>query len=73
MHEWQGFFTDRNRFGNRGYRCNRSGPVPVLAGFKPAPIQNSNLNSKKIKIPKPVIPIGKPVKPVYRPQFKIQI
>ena len=52
MHEWQGFFTDRNQFGNRGYRCNRSGPVPVLAGFKPASIQNSNFNSKNEKIPK---------------------
>ena len=32
-----------------GYRSNRSGPVPVWAGTKPAQIQNSNLNSKKKK------------------------
>ena len=31
---------------NRG---NRSGPVPVWAGTKPTQIQNSNLNSKKMK------------------------
>ena len=30
-----------------GYRSNRSGPVPVWAGTKPAQIQNLNLNSKK--------------------------
>ena len=43
-----------NRSGLTGYRSNRSGPVPVWAGTKPAQIQNSNLNSeKKIqKIPK---------------------
>jgi len=28
-------------------RFNRSGPVPVPVGLKPAPIQNSNLNFKK--------------------------
>jgi len=73
----QGLRNGGNRSDLIGYRSNRSGPISVWAGIKPAPIQNSNLNSKKIKIPKPVIPTGKPVKPagkpVYRPQFKIQI
>ena len=71
--------TGGNRSGLTGYRSNRSGPVTVWAGIKPAPIQNLNLNSKN-KILKPVIPVGKsvkpagkPVKPVYRPLFKIQI
>ena len=41
--------TGRNRSGNRGYRSNRPGPVPVPAGFKPAQIQILNLNSKKWK------------------------
>jgi len=40
---------DRNRSGNRGYRSNRSGPVPVPASFKLAQIQNSNLNLKNEK------------------------
>ena len=34
--------------GNRsGLTANRSGPVMVWAGIKPAPNQNLNLNSKK--------------------------
>ena len=41
--------TGGNRSGLTGYRSNRSGPVPVWAGTKPAQIQNSNLNSKKMK------------------------
>ena len=44
--------TGGNRSGLTGYWSNRSGPVPVWAGTKPAQIQNSNLNSKKWKIPK---------------------
>ena len=36
-----------NRSGLTGYRSNRSGPVPVWAGIKPAQIQNLNLNLKK--------------------------
>ena len=43
--------TGRNRSGNRSYRSNRPGPVPVPAGFKPAQIQILNLNSKKWKNP----------------------
>ena len=39
--------TGGNRSGLTGYRSNRSDPVRVWAGIKPAPIQNSNLNSKK--------------------------
>jgi len=35
-HPSQGFFTDRNRSGNRGYRCNRAEPIPVPTGCKPA-------------------------------------
>ena len=38
--------------GNRTgltYRLNRSGPVPVWSGTKPAQIQNLNLNSKNKK------------------------
>ena len=38
-----------------GNRSNRTGPVLVWAGTKPAQIQNSNLNSKNekfLKIPK---------------------
>ena len=41
--------TGGNRSGLTGYRSYRSGPVPVWAGTKPVQIQNSNLNSKKIK------------------------
>ena len=41
--------TGGNRFGLTGYRSNRSGPVSVWAGIKPAQIQNSNLNSKNKK------------------------
>ena len=41
--------TAGNRSGLTGYRSNRSGPVPVWTGTKPVQIQNSNLNSKKIK------------------------
>ena len=37
-----------------GYRSNRSGPVPVWSGTKPAQIQNLNLNSKKWKILKKI-------------------
>ena len=44
--------TGGNRPGLTGYRSNRSGPVPVWAGIKPAQILNLNLNSKKWKIPK---------------------
>ena len=44
--------TGGNRSGLTGYRSNRSGPVPVWAGTKPAQIQNSNLNSKNEKFPK---------------------
>ena len=36
-----------NRSGLIGYRSNRSGPVPVWAGTKPAQIQILNLNLKK--------------------------
>ena len=39
--------TGGDRSGLTSYRSNRSGPVPVWAGTKPAQIQNSNLNSKK--------------------------
>ena len=49
--------TGGNRSGLTGYRSNRSGPVPVWAGTKPAQIQNSNLNSKKWKIPKKFLKI----------------
>ena len=42
-----GSLTGGNRSGLTGYRSNRSGPVPIWAGTKPAQIQNSNLNSKK--------------------------
>ena len=38
---------DQNRSGFTANRSNRSGSVPVPAGFKPVQIQNSNLNSKK--------------------------
>ena len=38
--------------GNRSYRSNRSGPIPVWTGTKPAQIQNSNLNSKNEKFSK---------------------
>ena len=48
---WPGFKkTGGNRSGLTGYRSNRSGPVPVPAGTQPAKIQNSKLNSKKMKI-----------------------
>ena len=36
-----------NRSGVTGYRSNRSGPVTIWAGIKPASIENLNLNSKK--------------------------
>ena len=49
--------TGGNRSGLTGYRSNRSGPVPVWAGIKPAQIQNLNLNSKKWKIPKKFLKI----------------
>ena len=35
------------RTGLTGNRSNRTGPVPVWAGTKPAQIQNLNLNLKK--------------------------
>ena len=41
--------TGGNRSGLTGNRSNRSGPVPVWSGTKPAQIQNLNLNSKKVK------------------------
>ena len=49
--------TGRNRSGNRGYRSNRPGPVPVPAGFKPAQIQILNLNFKTWKNPKKFLKI----------------
>jgi len=49
--------TSENRSGLSGYRSNWSGPVLVWAGTKPAQIQNSNLNSKKWKIPKKFLKI----------------
>jgi len=36
---------------------NQSGPVPVSAGIQPVKIQNLNLNSKKLKIPKKFLKI----------------
>ena len=44
-HEPRVHQTGGNRFGLTG--SNRSGPVPVWAGTKPAQIQNLNLNFKK--------------------------
>ena len=43
--------TGGNRSGLTGYRSNRSGPVPVWAGTKPAQIQNSKFKFefKKMK------------------------
>ena len=41
------YLTGGNWSGLTGYRSNRTGPVPVWAGTKPAQIQNLNLNSKK--------------------------
>ena len=49
--------TGGNRSGLTGYRSNRSGPVPVWAGTKPAQIQNLNLNSKNEKFPKKFLKI----------------
>src|SRR6185436_7327128 len=43
------YLTVGNRSGLTGYRSNRSGPVPVWSGTKPAQIQNLNLNSKNEK------------------------
>jgi hypothetical protein len=39
--------TGRNRSGYRGNRWNRTGLVPVPAGFKPMEFKMLNLNSKK--------------------------
>ena len=39
--------TAGNRTGYRGYRCNRSGPVPVPGGSNRGKIQILNLNSRK--------------------------
>jgi hypothetical protein len=39
--------TGRNRSGYRGNRWNRTGTVPVPAGFKPMEFKMLNLNSKK--------------------------
>ena len=44
--------TGGNRSGLTGYRSNRSGPVPVSVGTRPAKIQILNLNSKNEKFPK---------------------
>ena len=44
--------TGGNQSGLTGYRSNRSGPVLVWAGIKPAQIQNLKLNSKNEKITK---------------------
>ena len=41
--------TGGNRSGLTGYWSNQSGLVPVWTGTKPAQIQNSNFNSKKMK------------------------
>ena len=49
--------TGRNRSGNRGYRSNRPGPVPVPAGSNRAQIQILNLNSKKWKNPQKILKI----------------
>ena len=46
--------TGGNWSGLTGYR---SGPVLVWAGIKLVQIQNSNLNSKKLKIPKKFLKI----------------
>ena len=68
-----GFMTRVNETsGNRsGYDLGR---------YQTGPNSKFKFKFKKIKIPKRVIPTGKPVKPagksvkpVYRPQFKIQI
>ena len=49
--------TGGNQSGLTGIRSNRSGPVPVWAGTKPAQIQNLNLNSKNEKFPKKFLKI----------------
>ena len=52
--------------GNRSVR-----PGYGLGRYQTGPNSKFKFEFKKIKILKPVIPAGKPVKPVYRPQFKI--
>ena len=49
--------TGGNRSGLTDYRSNRSGPVSVWAGIKPAQIQNSNLNLKNEKFLKKILKI----------------
>ena len=44
-----------------------------LGRYQTGPNSKFKFEFKKIKNPKLIIPTGKLVKPVYRPQFKIQI
>ena len=46
QNRWEPVRFDKTMQGLTGYRSNRSGPIPVWAGIKPAQIQNSNSNSK---------------------------